>query len=128
MIQKSDEQWKESLTKEEYEVLREKKTEVPYTGKFVNFTEKGTYTCTACGNKLFDSSTKFDAHCGWPSFFDALPGAVEFHKDTSQFMNRVEVTCAHCGSHLGHIFEGEGFGTPTDKRFCINSLSLHFKK
>lgn len=127
-MQKTDEEWRRQLSKEEYEVLRGKKTEAPYSGKFVNFDEEGTFTCAACGNELFDSNTKFDARCGWPSFYEAKPGAVVFHEDTSNFMNRTEVTCAECGSHLGHIFKGEGFATPTDKRFCINSLSLHFQK
>lgn len=127
MIQKTDEEWRQQLSKAEYEMLRQKHTEAPYSGKFVNFTKQGTYTCAACGNELFASTTKFDAQCGWPSFYDALPGAVEFHKDHSYFMNRTEVTCAQCGGHLGHLFEGEKFATPTDQRYCVNSLSLHFK-
>lgn len=125
-MQKTDEEWRAQLSKEAYEVLRQKHTEAPYSGKYVDFTEKGRYACAACGNELFDSTTKFDAQCGWPSFYDAKPGAVVFHPDTSQAMTRTEVTCGQCGGHLGHVFEGEGFGTPTDKRFCINSLSLHF--
>jgi peptide-methionine (R)-S-oxide reductase len=128
MIEKTDEEWQKQLTPEEYATLRKKATEAPYSGQYDNFYEKGQYTCAACGAELFASDTKFDAHCGWPSFYDAKPGAVEFHDDLSGLTKRTEVTCTNCGGHLGHVFEGEGFDTPTDKRFCINSLSLHFKK
>lgn len=125
-VEKSDEQWKQELTPERYEVLREKATEAPFSSAMETSTEPGAYKCGACGAELFSSEQKFDAHCGWPSFYDALPGAVEFHTDESHGMVRTEVTCAACGSHLGHIFEGEGFDTPTDQRYCINSLSLQF--
>lgn len=114
------------LTPEQYHVLREKGTEAPFSGEYDSVFDPGTYTCAACGTKLFSSTTKFDAHCGWPSFYDALHGAVKFHTDDSHGMSRTEVTCSHCGGHLGHVFEGEGFGTPTDQRYCINSLSLKF--
>lgn len=127
-MHKTDEEWRRQLSEEEYAVLREKKTEAPYSGKFVKFNKSGVFTCAACGNELFESKAKFDANCGWPSFYEAKPGSVVFHEDTSHFMNRTEVTCAKCGGHLGHIFEGEGFHTPTDKRYCINSVSLHFKE
>lgn len=126
MMQQSDEQWREQLTPEQYQVLRQKATEAPFSGEYDSVFDPGTYCCAACGVELFDSGTKFEAHCGWPSFYDAKPGSVVFTSDDSHGMARTEVTCANCGGHLGHIFEGEGFGTPTDQRYCINSLSLKF--
>lgn len=125
-IEKSDEQWQEELSPEQYHVLREKGTEAPFSGEYDSVFDAGTYTCGACGTELFDSEKKFDAHCGWPSFYDAKPGRVEFHTDDTLGMSRTEVTCATCGGHLGHVFKGEGLGTPTDQRYCINSLSLKF--
>lgn len=127
VMNKTDEQWQEELTPEQYHVLREKGTEAPFSGEYDSVFDPGTYSCAACGTELFDSENKFDAHCGWPSFYDAKPGTVTFHDDSSLGMSRTEVTCTHCGGHLGHIFEGEGLGTPTDQRYCINSLSLKFK-
>lgn len=124
---KTEREWKEQLTPEQYHVLREKGTESPYSGEFDAFFEEGTYKCAACGAELFDSDTKFDAHCGWPSFYDAKPGAVKFHEDNSLGMHRTEVVCANCGSHLGHIFP-DAPHQPTGQRYCINSLSLRFKK
>lgn len=124
---KNEDEWKRTLTPEQYRVLREKGTEVPFSGEYDSVFDQGTYTCVACGTELFDSSTKFDAHCGWPSFYDARPGAVVMTADDSLGMSRVEVTCASCGGHLGHVFEGEGLGVPTDQRYCINSVSLSFK-
>jgi peptide-methionine (R)-S-oxide reductase len=126
-MNKSDDEWKKSLSPEQYRVLREKGTEAPFTGEYDSVFDPGTYTCAACGAELFSSEAKFDAHCGWPSFYDALPGAVVFTADDSLGMVRTEVTCANCGGHLGHVFEGEGFDTPTDQRFCINSVSLKLK-
>jgi len=126
-MQISNEEWKKRLTPEQYHVLREKGTEAPYSGALVNNTETGTYTCVACGAVLFDSSTKFDSHCGWPSFYDAKPGAVNFAEDTSHGMVRTEVTCANCGGHLGHIFP-DAPDQPTGQRFCINSAALEFTK
>lgn len=126
-VEKSNEAWQQELDPERFKVLREKATEAPFSGEYDSKFDPGTYACGACGLELFDSKTKFNAHCGWPSFYEAIPGSVEFHKDTSLGIERVEVVCATCGSHLGHIFEGEGFSTPTDKRYCINSLSLKFK-
>ena len=125
-MQKSDEEWRQILSPEQFSVLREKATEAPFTGEYDGLYADGTYACAACGQVLFKSDTKFDAHCGWPSFYDAIPGTVEFHQDDGLGMVRTEVTCRNCGGHLGHIFEGEGFDTPTDKRYCINSLSLKF--
>lgn len=121
-------QYKDKLSDEQYEVLFQKATEAPFSGEYDTTFEPGEYACAACGTVLFDSDAKFDAHCGWPSFYDAKPGAVIFHEDVSLGMTRTEVTCAHCGGHLGHVFEGEGFATPTDQRYCINSLSLQFRK
>lgn len=126
-ITKTDEEWRKELGPEAYKVLRQKETEPAFSGKYEYNAEVGTYVCGACKTPLFDSNTKFDANCGWPSFYDAKPGAVEFVQDDSHGMHRTEVICATCGSHLGHLFEGEGFGTPIDQRYCINSLSLNFK-
>lgn len=123
---KNKEEPRKKLTPEQYRVLVEKGTEAPFSGEYDSVFDPGTYACAACGTELFDSLTKFDAQCGWPSFYDAKPNAVEFHEDDSLGMSRVEVTCANCGGHLGHVFEGEGHGTPTDQRYCINSVSLHF--
>lgn len=125
-MDKTEEQWRQILTPAQFSVLREKATEAPFSGEYDGLYADGVYACAACGQVLFDSQTKFDAHCGWPSFYDAKPGAVEFHKDMSLGVERTEVTCGNCGGHLGHVFEGEGFDTLADKRFCINSLSLKF--
>lgn len=121
-----DTDWKKRLTPEQYRVLREKDTEAPFSGEYDSVFDPGTYTCAACSSELFESDKKFDAHCGWPSFYDAKPGAVVFTADDSLGMSRTEVTCAKCGGHLGHVFEGEGFDVPTDQRYCINSVSLKF--
>ena len=117
---------RKKLTPEQYRVLVEKGTEAPYSGKLLNNKEKGEYVCAACGNVLFSSGTKFDSHCGWLSFYDAKKGSVEFHEDNTLGMRRVEVTCAKCGGHLGHVFD-DGPKDKTGKRFCINSVSLDFK-
>jgi peptide-methionine (R)-S-oxide reductase len=122
----TDDQWKQKLTPEQFHVLREKGTEAPFTGVLLYNDDAGSYTCAACGNELFSSDTKFDAHCGWPSFYDANPGAVQLSRDSSHGMERVEVTCAKCGSHLGHVFP-DAPDQPTGQRYCINSLSLDFK-
>lgn len=124
----NDDDWKKKLTPEQYRVLREKGTEAPGSSELDSVFDPGTYSCAACGYELFESEKKFEAHCGWPSFYDAKKGAVEFHADETLGMARVEVTCAKCGGHLGHVFEGEGLGTPTDQRFCINGVSLKFNK
>lgn len=121
-----NEKYRKTLTDEQYDVLFNKATEAPFSGEYDQVFEAGTYSCAACGTELFDSGTKFDARCGWPSFYDAKPDAVLFHDDSTLGMRRTEVTCATCGGHLGHVFEGEKFGNPTDQRYCINSLSLRF--
>jgi peptide-methionine (R)-S-oxide reductase len=126
-IKKTDAEWKAELTPEEYHILREKGTERAFTGKYWDEKEDGTYVCAACGNELFGSEVKFNSHCGWPSFYDAKEGAVEFHEDNSFGMKRIEVTCAKCDSHLGHIFE-DAPQTPTGQRYCINSASVRLNK
>ena len=124
-IVKSEDDWKAVLSPQEYHVLREAGTERAFTGEYTDTKTTGTYTCRACDSVLFTSDTKFDSHCGWPSFYSALAGdAIIEITDTSLGMKRVEVRCATCGSHLGHVFEGEGYGTPTDLRYCINSVSI----
>ena len=121
----SDSEWREKLTPEEYAVLRQAGTERPFVGEYTDTKTEGVYHCRACGAELFRSAEKFESHCGWPSFFDpADSDAVILHEDTSLGMRRVEVVCATCHSHLGHVFEGEGYPTPTDQRYCINSISL----
>ncbi|MBD0735087.1 peptide-methionine (R)-S-oxide reductase MsrB [Streptomyces sp. CBMA29] len=124
-VSKSDEQWRADLSPEEYAVLRKAGTERPFVGEYTDTKTTGVYACRACGAELFRSDTKFESHCGWPSFYDpADTDAVELIEDRTLGMTRVEVRCARCGSHLGHVFEGEGYGTPTDQRYCINSISL----
>lgn len=125
-MNKTESEWQEELTPEQYHVLREKGTEPAFNGELDSVFDAGTYSCGACGVKLFESEKKFDAHCGWPSFYDAIPGTVILTQDDTLGMSRTEVTCSNCGSHLGHVFEGEGLGTPTNQRYCINSLSLQF--
>jgi peptide-methionine (R)-S-oxide reductase len=124
-VLRTEEQWRELLTPEEYRVLRQAGTEAPFTGEHTDTTSTGVYSCRACGAELFRSDTKFASHCGWPSFYAPRDNdAVEYLADTSGGMRRVEVRCASCGSHLGHVFDGEGYGTPTDRRYCINSVCL----
>jgi peptide-methionine (R)-S-oxide reductase len=127
-IVKSEDDWKAVLSPQEYHVLREAGTERAFTGEYTDTKTTGTYTCRACDAVLFTSDTKFDSHCGWPSFWSPLAGdAVELIEDRSLGMKRVEVRCSSCGSHLGHVFEGEGYGTPTDQRYCINSISIRLE-
>jgi peptide-methionine (R)-S-oxide reductase len=123
-IQKSEVQWKKELTPEQFEVLREKGTERPFSGKYVNTFDKGTYVCAACANLLFYSDAKFHSDCGWPSFDKAIKGSVTYITDSSFGMSRTEVNCAKCGGHLGHIFDDGP--TKTGQRFCTNSVSVKF--
>jgi peptide-methionine (R)-S-oxide reductase len=124
-VSKTDEQWRQELSPEEYQVLRRAGTERPGTSPIEHDTTVAAYSCRACGTELFRSETKFDAHCGWPAFYAPLAeDRVEYIEDVSFGQRRVEVRCATCGSHLGHVFEGEGFDTPTDQRFCINGIAL----
>lgn len=115
--------WRKLLTPEQYRVLREKGTEPPFTGEYLEVDSDGTFTCAACGNPLFSSDAKFDSGTGWPSFDEALQGAVEYHSDTAHGMVRTEITCARCGSHLGHVFDDGP--TESGKRYCINSVCLN---
>lgn len=125
-IKKTDAEWRESLSPEEYRVLREKGTERPHTGKFNLHFEDGTYACKGCGQKLFESDSKFDAHCGWPSFDKAIKGTVDYVLDKSHVMIRTEIVCSNCGGHLGHVFNDGP--TETGERYCVNSVSIDFKK
>lgn len=121
----ADDQWRERLSAEEYRVLRQGGTEAPHTGEYNNTTTEGIYSCRACGAELFRSTQKFASHCGWPSFFSPLAGdSVIEREDRSLGMVRTEVLCASCHSHLGHVFAGEGYDTPTDLRYCINSVAM----
>lgn len=120
----NEQEWKRKLTPLQYDVLRRKGTERPFTGRYYRFDEDGTYSCAACGNPIFMSQDKFDSGCCWPSFDKAIPGHVKFTPDFSHGMERIEVTCARCGSHLGHVFEDGP--TETGDRFCINSAAMDF--
>lgn len=122
---RSDAEWRAQLSPEEYRVLRQAGTERPFSGEYVDTKTVGVYSCRACGAELFRSEAKFESHCGWPSFYEPSESdTVTLHEDDSLGMRRVEVRCARCDSHLGHVFHGEGYPTPTDDRYCINSVSL----
>jgi methionine-R-sulfoxide reductase len=124
-IVKTEETWKKELTPEQYYVLRQKGTERPFTGKLLMNKEKGVYKCAACGNELFTDEMKFDSHCGWPSFDKEIAGGkIKTKEDHSHGMDRIEIMCARCGGHLGHLFDDGP--TLTGKRYCVNSLSLEF--
>ncbi len=122
---RSDAEWRVQLSPEEYRVLRQAGTERPFSGEYVDTKTVGVYSCRACGAELFRSEAKFESHCGWPSFYEPSESdTVTLHEDDSLGMRRVEVRCARCDSHLGHVFHGEGYPTPTDDRYCINSVCL----
>ncbi|TPX46778.1 hypothetical protein SeLEV6574_g03062 [Synchytrium endobioticum] len=125
-MSKSEDEWRAILSPPQFRILRQKGTEAPGTGEYNKFYKDGVYSCAGCGTPLYKSTAKFDSGCGWPAFFDAIPGAVIRHEDRSLGMVRTEITCAACGGHLGHIFKGEGFSTPTNERHCVNSISLKF--
>ena len=126
-ISKTDEEWKNILTPRQFKILRLKGTDYPGEGEYTHHFEKGIYYCAACGARLFESGTKYESHCGWPSFDDAIAGAVEYKTDLSHGMVRTEILCAGCGGHLGHVFD-DGPRETTGKRYCVNSTSLVFKK
>ncbi len=122
---RSDAEWRAQLSPEEYRVLRQAGTERPFSGEYVDTKTVGVYSCRACGAELFRSEAKFESHCGWPSFYEPSESdTVTLYEDDSLGMRRVEVRCARCDSHLGHVFHGEGYPTPTDDRYCINSVCL----
>ncbi|KAI0272611.1 peptide methionine sulfoxide reductase msrB [Gloeopeniophorella convolvens] len=123
---KSDSEWRAILSPAQFKVIRQKGTEPAGTGEYEHHEAAGVYNCAACNTPLYKSTTKFDSGCGWPAFFDAIPGAVSRHEDRSWGMTRIEITCTACGGHLGHVFKGEGFPNPIDERHCVNSISLNF--
>jgi len=126
-VEKSDEEWQAVLSKEQFRVLRKQGTEAPYTGKYdKHMTSEGVYTCAGCDAPLYKASHKFKSGCGWPAYFDNIPGAVTRHTDSTFGMQRTEIVCSNCGGHLGHVFKGEGYPTPTDERHCVNSVSMKF--
>lgn len=125
-IEKSEAQWREELTDEEYRILRKKGTEMPHTGQYNLHFENGTYKCAGCNQQLFESTSKFNAHCGWPSFDESIKGTVNYVLDKTHGMTRTEIICSNCGGHLGHVFNDGP--TQTGTRYCVNSASIKFDK
>ncbi|XP_050219000.1 peptide methionine sulfoxide reductase B5-like [Mercurialis annua] len=123
-IEKREEEWRAILSPQQFHILREKGTELKFTGEYDKSFQEGIYNCAGCGTQLYKSATKFDSGCGWPAFFEGLPGAINRSADPDG--RRTEITCAACGGHLGHVFKGEGHKTPTDERHCVNSVSIKF--
>ncbi|CAK7267620.1 Peptide methionine sulfoxide reductase B5 [Sporothrix epigloea] len=125
--QRTSSEWQAVLNPKQFRILREKGTEAPYTGEYdKHFADAGVYRCAGCEAPLYKASHKFKSGCGWPAYFDSLPGAVKRNVDSTLGMQRTEIVCANCGGHLGHVFKGEGYATPTDERHCVNSISLKF--
>jgi peptide-methionine (R)-S-oxide reductase len=124
--ERSDEEWGMKLTPEEFHILREKGTEISFTGKYLRHKGRGVYVCAGCGAELFRSEAKYESGTGWPSFWDSINGSIELREDRSLEMNRIEVICKSCGGHLGHVFDDGP--EPTGKRYCVNSAALHFKE
>lgn len=124
-VEKTEAEWKALLSDQEYQILRKKGTEYPHTGEYNVFNAAGEYRCKGCNTELFKSDRKFDSGCGWPSFDQSIPGAIEYIKDTTHGMIRTETVCATCGGHLGHIFD-DGPQHTTGQRYCINSASIRF--
>lgn len=126
-VQKSADEWRAVLSPQQFRILREKGTEPAGTGEFdKHYPSSGVYTCAGCHAPLYKASHKFNSGCGWPAYFDSIPEAVTRHEDRTFGMTRTEIVCSNCGGHLGHVFKGEGFNTPTDERHCVNSISLTF--
>jgi len=124
---RTDNEWRAVLSKEQFRILRQKGTEAPHSGEYdKHYPNSGVYECVACSAPLYKASHKFSSGCGWPAYFDSIPGAVIRHTDPSFGMARTEIVCSNCGGHLGHVFKGEGYQTPTDERHCVNSISLKF--
>ncbi|XP_040996163.1 peptide methionine sulfoxide reductase B5-like [Juglans microcarpa x Juglans regia] len=123
-VQKTEEEWRAVLSPEQFRILRNKGTELKGTGEYDKFFEEGIYSCAGCGTPLYKSTTKFNSGCGWPAFYEGFPGAITRTPDPDG--RRTEITCTACGGHLGHVFKGEGFKTPTDERHCVNSVSIKF--
>ncbi|KAL7960317.1 putative methionine-R-sulfoxide reductase SelR [Trichoderma compactum] len=125
--QRTEDEWRAILNPTQFRILREKGTEAPGSGEFdKHYPKDGVYTCAACDAPLYKATHKFNSGCGWPAYFDSVPGAVTRHEDRSFGPTRTEIVCSNCGGHLGHVFKGEGFSTPTDERHCVNSISLKF--
>ncbi|KAI7320701.1 putative methionine-R-sulfoxide reductase SelR, partial [Hortaea werneckii] len=126
-VQKSEQEWQAQLSPDQFRILREKGTEPPFSGDYdKHYPSSGTYACAGCSAPLYTADQKFKSGCGWPAFFDTVPGAVTRHVDRTFGMERIEIVCTNCGGHLGHVFKGEGYPTPTDERHCVNSVSLKF--